>query len=421
MLTRHGMASLVMAALVPGLAAASDWPGFRGPGGLGVSADKNLPVKWSSKDNLVWRVKLPGSGASSPIVWGDKVFVTCYSGYGITPKGGSVDQLRRHLLCLDRKDGTILWSKEIAATLPEQAYTGFMLEHGYASSTPVTDGQRVYVFFGKTGVFAFDFAGKQLWQADVGGGIDKWGSAASPVLCKDLVIVNAAVESGSLVALDKNTGKEVWRVRGIEPCWTSPVVVDVPGGKQEIVVNVPAGVFAYDPAKGDLLWQCQGIGTKYPCSSPAVQGDVVYVSGAGPGVPPGVFAVRAGGKGDVTKTHVLWRQKGGTNIASPVVAGDYLYWVNGTAYCLNAKTGDIVYQERLYDIKQEYVSAVVADGKVFALTRNSGLFVLAANGKFDKLAHNDLDDTSIFNGSPAISDGQVFVRSNSYLYCIGKK
>jgi hypothetical protein len=417
------MAALLMTGVFAGSAAASDWPGFRGPGGLGLSEDKNLPTTWSDKDNVAWKVKLPGPGSSSPIVWGNKVFVTCYSGYGTPAKGGEPEKLRRHLLCLDRKDGAILWNKEIAAKLPEQAYTGFMVEHGYASSTPITDGKRIYVFFGKTGVFAFDFAGKQLWQADVGGGTDKWGSATSPVLWKDLVIVNAAVESGSLVAIDKNSGKEVWRTPGVEGCWTSPLVVDLGGGKQEIVVNQPGGIVGYDPAKGEKLWHCEGLGTKWPCSSPVAKGDLVYYGYAALGVPPTMVAVRAGGKGDVSKTNVVWQQKAAPNIASPVLLGENLCWVNGSAFCLNAKNGDIVYKEHLYDTKfgGEYVSVVAGDGKIFALTRNSGLWVLAAGGKFEKLAHNTLDDTSIFNGSPAISDGQIFLRSNTYLYCIGKK
>jgi outer membrane protein assembly factor BamB len=419
---QHPMAALLMTGIFAASAGASDWPGFRGPGGLGLSADKNLPTKWSDKDNLAWKIKLPGPGSSSPIVWGNKVFVTCYSGYGVS-KGGDPEKLRRHLLCLDRKDGFIIWNKDIAAKLPEQAYTGFMLEHGYASSTPITDGQRIYVFFGKTGVFAFDFDGKQLWQADVGGGTDKWGSATSPVLWKDLVIVNAAVESGCLIAINKDSGKEVWRTPGVETCWTSPLVVDLGGGKQEIVVNQPGGIVGYNPAKGDKLWHCEGLGTKWPCSSPVAKGDLVYYGYAGPGVTPAMVAVRAGGKGDVSKTNVVWRQKVAPNIASPVLFGENLYWVNGSVFCLKAKSGDIVYQERLYDTKfaGEYVSVVAGDGKVFALTRDKGLWVLAAAGKFEKLAHNQLDDDSIFNGSPAISDGQIFLRSNAFLYCIGKK
>jgi hypothetical protein len=411
---------LLLVGLLAGTAGASDWPGFRGAGGLGVSPDKDLPVKWTAKDNVTWKVKLPGPGSSSPIVVGNKVFVTCYSGYGTGDKGGTPEKLRRHLLCLDRKNGNILWDKQIAAALPEQSYTGFMQEHGYASSTPVADGQKVYVFFGKSGVFAFDFDGNQVWQADVGGGTDKWGSASSPVLWKDLVIVNAAVESGSLVALNKVSGKEVWRTGGIGVCWGSPLVVEEGMGGALIVLNVPGGTVAYEPVKGEKVWHCMDIGGQYPCGSPVCKGDTVYVSAAGPGVKPEVVAIRAGGKGDISKTHVLWRQKGGVNITSPVVAGDYLWWVTGTVCCLNAKSGDIVYQERLYDAAMEYVSPVVADGKVYVLTRKSGLFVLSANGKFEKLAHNDLEDASIFNGSPAASDGQIFLRSNAYLYCIGK-
>ena len=215
--------------MVAGSLVASDWPGFRGAYN-GASEEKNLPVKWSS-DTLLWKIKLPGAGTSSPIVTGDKLIVTCNAGYGTTitkgmsggfgkgkgGKGGKSadagDQSKLQLLvvCLDRKNGDILWEKEIQPKLPETPFSGMMREHCYASSTPVTDGKNVYVFFGKSGVYAFDLDGKQLWSANVGTEKHMWGSAASPVLYKDLVIVNAAIESKSLVALDKNTGKEVWR------------------------------------------------------------------------------------------------------------------------------------------------------------------------------------------------------------------
>jgi outer membrane protein assembly factor BamB len=208
--------------------------------------------------------------------------------------------------------------------------------------------------------------------------------------------------------------------------WTSPVVVKAKDGQEEIVFSTPGKVSGYDPADGKELWHCAGIGeanTGYTIATPAVRGDVVYVAGGGaPGTPPATLAVRAGGRGDVTKTHVLWRQKAGTGISSPVVSGDRLCLVAGTATCLNLKDGSRIYSERLNDARGDYVSPVAAGGKVFALTRMNGLYVLAGGAKFEQLAHNTFDDDpSIFNASPAISDGRLYLRSNAYLYCVGRK
>jgi outer membrane protein assembly factor BamB len=441
---------------------AADWPGFRGNNG-GTAADDDLPVKWT-KDNFLWKVKLPGPGTSSPITTGDKLIVTCYTGYGtqITKgmggfggggfgkggfgkggfgkggfgkggfgKGGANDPAQKNLklmvLCLDRHKGTVLWQKEVEPKLPEVSFTGFMREHGYASSTPVTDGERVYAFFGKTGVVAFDLEGKQLWQAGVGKGTNMWGSGASPVLHKNLVIVNAAIESEALVALDRMTGKEVWRARGVGTCWSSPVVAETKDGKHEVVVNMPGKVVGYDPQTGEKLWTCTGIGSAggfgYTASTPVARDGVVYViGGGGPSVRATALAIKAGGRGDVTKTHLLWKRNSGTSMASPVLVGDHLCWVAGTATSLKAADGKVAYQERLYSDRNEYVSAVAAGGKIFALTRTEGLYVLAGGDKFERLAHNEFaGDSSIFNASPAISGGRLYVRSNAYLYCIGNK
>jgi outer membrane protein assembly factor BamB len=400
--------------------AAADWPRFRGPRGDGVSPERGLPVTWGAQDNLVWKTKLPGPGTSSPITWGERVFVTCSTGYPDSQtQKGDVAQLRRHLLCLDRKTGQILWDREVAALLPEVAYNRYISEHGYASSTPATDGERVYVFFGRTGVLAFDFDGKQLWHTEVGRMLNSWGSAASLALHGNLVLVNATLESGSLVALDKTTGKQVWRAKGLADSWSTPVLVEVPGGKQEVVLNTQALIVGFDPATGQELWRCDGIEVSAPTSSPAVKGDVVFVMGSGSGGSQ-TLAVRAGGRGDVTKTHVLWKQRRGTNQCSPVVWGDYLYWISGQVTCLRTDTGEIVFQERLYP-GQEYASPVAAEGKIYAFTRRHGTHVLAAKDRLEKLAHNDLGDRSDFNASPAVSQGQLLARSYEYLYCLGEK
>jgi outer membrane protein assembly factor BamB len=405
--------------LLVGLAASgADWPSFRGPQGLGAGEDRGLPVRWSATENILWKKELPGPGASSPITSGGRVFVTCYSGYGVG-MGGDPEKLRRHLLCLDGKTGDLLWRKDVPARLPETRYTRYIAEQGYASSTRAADGERVYVFFGRTGVLAFDFEGKQLWQTSVGNYLNGWGSGASLVLFEDLVLVNASVESSSVVALDKRSGKEVWRAKGVLDSWSTPALVAVPGGGQEVVLNTPNFVLAFDPKTGMKLWECEGIGGSAATTTPVAKGGIVYVMGAG-AEGRTTLAVRAGGRGDVTQTHVVWKQKAGAGIISPVLYGEYLYWVNGEAWCLRADTGEVVYRERLYEGKQEYASAVAADGKLFAFTRHNGAYVLAATGKFERLAHNDLGDASAFHASPAISDGRLLVRSNEYLYCIGR-
>ncbi len=185
------------------------WPRFRGPTGMGTSDVKGLPLEWNATENIAWKTPLPGPGASSPIVFGDHIYLTCYTGYFIPGEsGGSLEELKRHLIAVRRSDGEIVWDRPIAAKLPEEER---IRDHGYAANTPAADAERVYVFFGKTGVFAFDHDGKQLWQADVGSEAHGWGTSASPVLYNDLVFINASVESESLVALDRRTGEEKWR------------------------------------------------------------------------------------------------------------------------------------------------------------------------------------------------------------------
>jgi outer membrane protein assembly factor BamB len=398
-------------------AAGADWPCFRGPQGLGVAEDRGLPTRWSATENVLWKRKLPGPGASSPIISAGRLFVTCYSGYGVG-KGGDMEKLRRHLLCLDAKTGDVLWQRDVAAVLPESRYDRFMAEHGYSSSTPAADGERVYVFFGRSGVLAFDFEGRQLWQTIVGTALNGWGSAASLVLYKDRILVNATVEKSALIALDKRSGKELWKAKGIRDSWSTPVLAEVPGGGTEVVLNTLGEILAFDPNTGQKLWECEGIGGTAATSTPVTRGGIVWLMGTG-FEGRMTLAVRAGGRGDVTETHILWRQKVGAGICSPVLYGDYLFWVNGQVGCLRADTGEVVFRERLYEARQEYASPVVADGKLFAFTRRNGGYVLAASGKFERLAHNDLGDTSQFNASPAISDGRLFVRSDEYLYCIG--
>jgi hypothetical protein len=406
--------SIGLSLIANGLLAA-DWTQFRGPAGSGVSEDKNLPEKWSDTENLVWKTELPGPGASSTITLDGRVYVTCYSGYGVSGQsGGELDDLRLHVVCLDKTSGEIVWNKTLQPRLPE---SDRVRDHGYAAPTPVTDGKHLYVFFGKSGVFCFDLDGNQQWNTEVGSGLSGWGCGTSPVLYKNLVIVNASVESGSLVAIDKNSGEEVWRSGGMKASWNTPLLVNLPDGKQELVVSVQGKILGFDPQSGKQLWNCQGI-PDYVCPSVVARDGIVYVIGGRRSL---AIAVKAGGEGDVTDTHKLWETTAGANVCSPAIHGDYLYWVsdrNTVAYCLRLEDGEIIYQKRFP--KQPYASSVVGDGKIYIVTRRSGTYVLVAEPEYRELAHNELDDNSTFNASPAISGGQLFLRSEKYIFCIGK-
>jgi hypothetical protein len=397
-----------------------DWPRFRGSGGMGISGATDLPLDWDQTKNIAWKTALPGPGASSPITFGERVYVTCYTGYFLPDQpGGSLEELQRHLIAVRLDDGQILWDKAIAAKLPEEKQ---IRDHGFAANSVAVDAERVYAFFGKTGVFAFDHDGNQLWQADVGSKTNGWGTAASPVLCQDLVFINASVESESLVALDRKTGEEKWRAGGIREAWNTPLVVTAPSGRQELIVASQGSVLAFDPASGESLWSCKtDIGWYMVPSVVAAEG-VIYCLGGRSGT--AALAVRAGGSGDVTETHRLWTSQKGSNVSSPVYLDGHLYWAHESreiAYCVKAATGEVVYEQRLDRAGQFYASALLADGRLYYLTRDGKTFVLAAKPQFEQLAVNDLSDRGVFNGSPAVAGNRLLLRSDRYLYCIGEK
>ncbi len=427
MLTRICRAPLIRVALwllatslcLRAIAAEPDWSSFRGPSGMGISAAKGLPVKWNESDNMAWKLPMPGPGASSPIVFGDRIYLTCYTGFFVPGEsGGSQEDLKRHLLAIDRKDGKIVWDQAVAAKLPEEDR---IRDHGFAANTPAADAERLYVFFGKTGVFAFDHDGKELWKTEVGSKTHQWGTSSSPVLYKDMVFINASVESDSLYALDRKTGQEKWRARGIKQSWNTPVLVTAKSGRQELIVAAKGSVLAFDPETGEALWSCDTDIGWYMVPSVVASEGVVYCLGGRSGT--AALAVRAGGSGDVTKTHRLWTSVKGSNVGSPVFLNGHLYWTHeqrGIAYCAKAESGDTVYEERLDRAGQFYSSALLADGRLYYLTRDGRTFVIAAQPGFEQLAINDLKDGSIFNGTPAVDGNHLLIRSDKFLYCVGK-
>ena len=402
---------------------AADWAQFRGPGGKGFSAD-TPPTTWSGSDNILWKVQLPGPGTSSPIVFGDRIYITAYTGYNEPDNKGTPENLQRHLLALSRKDGSTIWSKALPAKLPEQ--DRIRDDHGYASSTPIADKEGIYVFYGKSGVFAFDHTGKQMWTADVGSGLNGWGSASSPIIHNDLLIINASVESESLIALDKKTGQEKWRLRGIKESWNTPILVDVAAPKDniktELVVAIAGSILGINPATGDQLWTCKTNIGWYMVPSMVSEKSIVYALGGRSGVAS--LAVRTGGRGEVTASHRLWTSVKGSNVSSPVIHDGHLYWMHdnlGIAYCAKADTGEVIYEERIDRVGQVYGSPVLAGGNVYYTSRSGRTIVVAAKPEFEQIATNDMGERSTFNGSVAVSGNQILLRSNKYLYCIGAK
>jgi outer membrane protein assembly factor BamB len=414
------LSALVAVSLGGALLEEKNWPQFRGEGANGQSSQTNLPLEWSEEKNILWRAEMPGPGASSPVTFGDKVFVSCYSGVDQS-KGQNVGGLKRHLLCLNRQNGEVEWDKEQASTHDQEAYQSFTLLHGYASGTPAVDETGIYVFYGTTGAAAYDHDGTQRWLVNCGTGHHVFGTANSPLIFKNLVIINASVESGDLIALEKSSGKELWRVKGMVESWNTPTLVTTAKGDVELVVHVKGTVLGIDPATGKELWNCEGI-NDYICPSIIAEKDVLYAIGGRQNM---ALAIRSGGRGEVSNSHVLWRIRKGSNVVSPVYHNGHLYWAKeapGIAYCIKAEDGTVVYEERLRDVEGRiYASPVVADGKIYYVTRESGTVVLPADPEFKILAQNKIEnDTSIFNGSPAVSNGQLLLRSDSFLYCIGK-
>jgi outer membrane protein assembly factor BamB len=410
------MASALRAVvLVLALAAAGradNWPGWRGPHGDGHSAEKDLPLTWGRDDHVRWKVPLPDAGNSSPVVWGKRVFLT-----QATEKG-----TRRALLCFDRADGKLLWKRETVYGEKEPTHA----TNPYCSATPVTDGERVIVSFGSAGLVCYDLAGKELWRREVGKLHHIWGNASSPILHGGLAILWCGPgERQFLRAVDKRSGQTVWEHQepggdfGRDPkdwigSWSTPIVVKV-DGHEELILSVPRMVKGFDPKTGKELWSCAGLGRLVYTSPVYAQGIVVAMSGYhGP-----ALAVRAGGKGDVTRTHRLWHHVSRIpqRIGSPVIVGDHVYHLNedGVVQCFELKTGkDVWHQERLGGTS--WGSLVAADGRLYVTNQQGTTFVLAAGPRFQRLASNPLGERVL--ASIAVSNGDLFIRSYRHLWCI---
>ena len=360
---------------------AENWPQFRGPGGLGISQAKDLPITWSETENVAWKTSMPGYGSSSPIALDGKLYVTCYSGYGMADTSGHMEELMLHLVCVDSNTGKIIWNKQVKPILPEEKR---VRDHGYTAQTPATDGEHLYVFFGKSGVFKFDLQGNQIWQTSVGTNTHGWGCGTSG---------------------------------GMVRSWNTPHLVKTSDGGHELAVTVKKWILGFDPKTGKELWRCEAI-DDYICPSIVSHDGILYALG---GRSSKTVAVRSGGRGDVTDTHKLWQADVGANVCSPVVHDGHLYWVsdrNRKAYCLTLTDGSVKYSEPAGP--QPYASTLLADGRLYIVTRNGGTLVLAAKPQFEQLALNTLEDRSTFNASAIAYNGTLILRSDENLYCIKK-
>ncbi|MBA4066414.1 MAG: serine/threonine protein kinase [Isosphaera sp.] len=405
--------ALTLALTLP--TAAEDWPAWRGPTGQGHSAEKDPPVKWSATENVRWKVALPDAGNSTPVVWGDKIFLT-----QATEKGK-----KRSLWCLARKDGAKLWEKTVTFDGKETIHQ----TNTYCAASPATDGERVVVSHGSAGLYCYDFAGKELWKKEYGPCDHIWGSASSPVIHKDLVIHHHGPhETTFLVGLRKTDGTEVWRHDevGKKPevyygAWGTPVVAPV-GGAERVLMTWPGAVKAHDPATGKVVWSCRGLekdkaADRLSYASPLVSPDAVVAS-AGFGGPS--VGVTPAGAGDVTDTHRLWRTPNNPQrIGTGVIVGDHVYVVNepGVA-CLALKTGKEVWSQAVPG--GCWSSIVHAAGRLYIVGQKGETLVLAAKPELEVVARNALDGATT-RASLVPTGGGFLIRTYTHLWYVGPK
>ena len=412
------MRTLVLALALASSVQAANWPSWRGPHNDGTCDEKGLPVKWSATESVAWKAELPDRGNSTPVVWGDKVFITqCTEKLGL-----------RELWCFDKKTGKSLWKSGMIYREKEPTHG----TNPYCSASPATDGERVIVTFASAGVYCYDLNGKELWKRDLGPQHHIWGNGASPVIVGNMCLLNHGPgENATLYALDKKTGKTLWQnaepIRpeskegkaGFYGSWSDPLprVID---GKAQLLMSWPYRVCSLDPTNGKELWTCDGLNPLVYTSPLFAEGVVVAMGGYS----GKALAVKAGGSGDITSSHRLWHHpKSPQRIASGAIHEGKIYILNdpGIAQCIDLKTGEEVWNERLKGpgpTGQNWSSIVLSEGKCFAVNQGGDAFVFAASPKFELLATNPMGEKII--ASIAVSDGHLFIRGHKHLFCVGK-
>lgn len=394
-----------------------NWPAWRGPQANGISAEMDVPSTWDAKTNVRWKTALPAPGNSTPVIYGNRIFLTQALDNGT----------RRALIAFDRADGRKLWQREVPCAVQETTHP----QNPPCAASAAADGDAVYAYLGSSGVLACDHAGKLLWHRDLGPVLHKWGNGCSPVLYKDLVIVvHGPGEPMFLTALNKETGETVWKQAEtainspVFGSWSTPVIVHV-GERDELIMPLPGDkiggegeIKGYDPLTGKELWRCAGLGTEV-YAMPVVSAErdlVVAISGHnGP-----TMAVRPGGQGDVTSTHRVWRttEKNPQRIGSGVLYEGRLYLADapGIVECLDAQTGAPIWKERVGG--NLWGTMLLAGGKLYVTSLEGETFVLSTGPKFEVLATNSIPEPTY--AALAVSDGEIFLRTYEHLYCIGK-
>jgi len=397
---------------------AENWPQWRGPSLNGVSGETGVPIRWSTTENVVWKLAMPAWSGSTPIIWEDRIFLN-------VAEGGSL-----HLWCVAREDGSVLWKRFVSDGDNKQR------KQNMSSPSPVTDGRHVWVMTGTGILKGFDFSGTEIWARDIPKDYGpfglNWGYASSPLLHEDALYVQVlhgmkTDDPSYLMRIDKMTGETVWRVerpthaiRESPDAYTTPALLRY-DGKTEIVITGGDCVTGHDPATGQELWRADGLNPLNDASyrivaSPVVNGNIIYA----PTRERPLLALRAGGRGDVTETHRLWSFDHGPDVPTPVSDGKYFYVVNdrGIMWALDAETGREIWGQQRVAPGTYSSSLVLADGKIFVTNEDGVTTVVKAGPEFEILAENSLDDYSL--SSPAISEGKVFMRTATYLYCIGE-
>lgn len=430
---------IAVVTLAASAAPKNNWSGWRGPDGNGVSPETNLPAVWSSTTNVKWKTPIPGRGHSSPIVWDNRIFLTTDIEGETVPGAKAVEHKddgkpfkhpdsvgadRKHtfkVLSIDRLTGKVLWERT--------AYEGTVYDDrhrkgSYASPTPATDGTLVFTYFGTEGLYCYDFGGKLVWKFSPGPvATFGMGPGTSPVLFENTVILQCDEDNGEksfIVALDKKTGKEVWKTpRKIQASWSTPLIVRGPQ-RTELITSGNEFIISYDPKTGKELWRTKGHASN-AIATPVAGNGMVFVYAGFP--VKKTFAIKLGASGDLTDTKdIVWQfDKGTAYVPSSILYGDYLYLMSdrGIITCLDAKTGKIVYEGGRVPIPATFTASPVAfDGKILLTSEDGDTFVLKAGPKHEVIATNSVAEPVY--ASPAISDGMIFIRGEKNLYCIAR-
>jgi outer membrane protein assembly factor BamB len=420
--TRHWLISSVTCCVVS--VQAGNWPAWHGPKSSGVTPETNLPIRWSATENVRWKVALPDRGNSSPVIWGDRVFIT-----------QAIEKENRiTLMCFNRADGKILWQS--GTTYAEKDPTHDT--NPYGSASPVTDGERVIAWFGSAGVYCYDLNGKELWHRNLGKQNHRWGYASSPIIDGDLCFLNFGPgERTFLIALNKMTGKPVWQIDvppvqpkertdgfagqkdGVIGSWSTPIMINA-NGRDELIMSFPGQVRAFEPKTGKELWVCDGL-NPLVYSSPIYGEGVVLGMGGFQGTQ---IAVKPGGNGNVTDSHRLWKRERNKNqLGCGVIYDGHFYVLDmpGIAECINLKTGKQVWEERVSGLgpkSESWSSMRLAGDKIYVLNQSGDTLILRASPKFEIIGVNSIGN-ELTNSSLAVSDGELFIRTHLNLWCIG--